>query len=71
MDKYEVTEQLLLDMLGLVLAEIRSRDEAHYAKTMADVFHNVPSRLAAKMPAEEIFNDIMRVAKRHNLENII
>lgn len=66
-----ITENILLDMLGNTLVEMRAHSNPNYAKTMADVFHNVPARLVRKMPPLEIYEDMVRVAKRHSVEDYL
>jgi len=68
-----ITYDILLDMLGIVLIEIRARKNQQYAKALADVFHNVPARIIIKMEPNNIYLDMLKVAKRHGgeIENYI
>jgi len=38
---------------------------------MSDVFHNVPVRIIRNVPPSEIYEDMMRVAKRHSVEDYL
>jgi hypothetical protein len=66
-----ITDQIILDMLGIVLIEIRAHTNPDYAKHMADIFHNVPARLIRKTPAQEIYEDMLQVANRLGLEKYL
>jgi len=71
MTKNIVTNEIILHMLGIVLVEIRANDMPKYAVRMSDVFHNVPAKLIKKIPPQEIYDDMLRVAKRHSVENYL
>ena len=62
---------MLLDMLGTILVEMRAHANPEYAKVMSDIFHNVPSRLIARISPHEIYEDMKRVAKRHGTEEYL
>lgn len=70
MDK-EITNKILLDMLGNVLVEMRSHTNPDYAKTMSDIFHNVPARIVKNISPMAIYEDMERAAKRHNVEGYL
>lgn len=71
MHEPNLTKDILLDMLGCVLIEMRNHTNKKYAPVMADVFHNVPARLILGIPAAEIYCDMQRVAKRHGVEEYL
>lgn len=71
MSDTKITNHILLDMLGVVLVEIRAHSNPKYGKTMSDVFHNVPARIIRNVAPIEIYEDMIRVAKRHSVEDYL
>ena len=71
MSDIKVTNHILLDMRSVVLIEIRAHSNPKYGKTMSDIFHNVPVRIIRNVPPTEIYEDMMRVAKRHSVEEYL
>lgn len=61
-------EQLiLLEMLSVVLIEIRASKNLRTCQALADAFHNVPQRLAIEFDAEETLEDIFTKAERSGI----
>ena len=71
MSAEKITRNILLDMLGITLVEMRTHSNSEYAKVMSDIFHNVPSRLIANISPNVIYEDMKRVAKRHGTEKYL
>ncbi len=52
----------LLNMLYVVLKEMRTNEHPNYAKAMAQTFHGLPIRMAEGVPAEEIYSQMKSLA---------
>ena len=67
----KITNDVLLRMLGVLLVEIRSHSDPSYGIAMSDVFHNVPARLIRGVDPIDIYQDMERVAFRHNAQGYL
>jgi hypothetical protein len=71
MNKNNIDEALIFDMLGIALIEIRAAEKLEHAKKLADIFHNVPARLAKQLPPADILDDMMNIAARYGASNYL
>ncbi len=68
------SKAVLIKMLGFALLEIRASDNLELAKTLADIFHNLPPHLASKWSEGsnvEAYEKILNKAQRYKLKNYI
>lgn len=66
-----ITAADILEMLAVVLIEMRVHESPSYPKIMADVFHHVPRMLRYDRDPTEIYADIQKLAARHGVEDYI
>jgi hypothetical protein len=67
MDKYE----RYLRALCIILVEIRSSDNIALCNALADIFHNVPAKIASNRPTTEIKQDIIQKAINYSLSEYL
>jgi len=71
MKDFEPTNHLILHVLGNALIEIRATSNLKKANILADIFHNAPNMIAHGSSPEEIYSEILLVARRRDCEEII
>ena len=59
-----VSHDTILEMLAIALIEIRATENLALARSLADVFHNSPVRIARAVDPVEILDDIRVRAAR-------
>lgn len=57
--------RLSLQVLNIIIHEIRSEDDIKAASMLADIFRNVPGMVLAGRNADDIFADVLRTADRY------
>ena len=55
---------VILEMMSYAFIEIRAGDNLELSKAYADMFHNIPNRIARGVAAEELFAEIHQKAAR-------
>jgi hypothetical protein len=68
---HEITTAIILEMLAVVLIEIRVHESPLYPATMADVFHHVPRLINQGAEPELIYADMQKIAARHGVEEYL
>jgi hypothetical protein len=63
--------KMLFYILGLVFIEIRATDDLYKARALADIFHNVPSKIRSGAEFKNIELELLEKSKRHGLEKLI
>lgn len=71
MSKAPVSEGEILYMLSLAFIEIRASDDLNKAQAIADIFHNVPSRIASKADPFDTYESINARSARLDMEDEI
>ena len=61
----------ILYMLHLSLIEIRATQDLHTAKTIADIFHNVPTQLINDLSNSKILMSVDRCAERLGMRRYV
>jgi hypothetical protein len=58
----------VLYVLGIVLVEVRSTQNAEKSRILTDIVHNVPARISRGVPQTEIINSVLSRAKDYGIE---
>lgn len=66
-----ITTENILEMLGIVLIEIRAGDRVEYSTKMSDIFHHAPGMIARKHDPMSIYEDMKIIARRHGAEDYL
>ena len=56
---------IALDMLTVALVEIRASDQLQKSAALADVFHNIPARIARGFSGDELLEEMELRASRN------
>jgi hypothetical protein len=65
-EKIALRHSDLLNMLYVVLKEMRTNEHQNYAKALAQTFHGLPLWIAEGLPADEIYEKMKGLAKENN-----
>lgn len=68
------SKEVLITMLRFALLEIRATDKLQFAKSLADIFHNLPAQLMLDWNDDvnmRAYDQILKKAQRYRLESYI
>lgn len=60
-----ITHAALLQLIHLLLIEIRGSRDPLLVYALADIAHNAPNKIARNVDADAIYKDMSKCAERH------